>query len=297
MMEAKKKKKMKKYHVKRRVDTIVLSVDSADTRVLRNKRVREEVERVSEKKKRNTTIVEAEEEVPMLSIKSVYPDHRIVRDVTKISSKKDDSYIHRLLDDLSLEDKVVEKSEQKEADAPKIDIPSSAKLVLIVGPSGVGKSRYMNSIKYCHTNAAWICIRGESSSSSYSYLWPRDRAIVSCFDQDRDAARKWLSSVGLNSIPDWCKPYHVLSTGQKYRASLAHKMWKHFNKNSKDTLRLDNFATHLDEIIAKSCAHAVSKQIRRIAREHRVIICTYYLRISICSQTRIPQLEYRYVSQ
>jgi hypothetical protein len=35
------------------------------------------------------------------------------------------------------------------------------------------------------------------------------------------AAKEWLGGCGLNSVPSWIKPYHVLSTGERARADLA----------------------------------------------------------------------------
>jgi GNAT superfamily N-acetyltransferase len=55
-----------------------------------------------------------------------------------------------------------------------------------------------------------------------SAAWPPDRAIVDCFEPltIRQITRLF-TAVGFSSPPAWIKPYHVLSTGQRFRCDLA----------------------------------------------------------------------------
>jgi len=53
-----------------------------------------------------------------------------------------------------------------------------------------------------------------------------------------------LSAVGLNSVPSWCRPYHVLSNGEQFRARMAAML-------NSDT-SFDEFTSVVDRTIAKS---------------------------------------------
>ena len=78
----------------------------------------------------------------------------------------------------------------------------------IVGPSGSGK-----------TTLARAAFGGKLWKRR---AWPRDRALIDCFgDVPVKKLTLVLASVGLGSPPSWLKPYHVLSTGEKFRADLA----------------------------------------------------------------------------
>ena len=80
---------------------------------------------------------------------------------------------------------------------------------LVVGPSGCGKSTIARHL--------WPdAIVGE-------HAWPSDAAIVDGFPETlptKDVV-EILSSVGFASPPAWLRPYHVLSTGQQFRVTLA----------------------------------------------------------------------------
>lgn len=90
---------------------------------------------------------------------------------------------------------------------PKFDAPQrdgSWNIGLIVGPSGSGKSQLL--FRYF----------GEPMEPQ----WSAKKAIVSQLGEPNEAIAK-LSAVGLNSVPSWCRPYHVLSTGEQFRARMA----------------------------------------------------------------------------
>jgi len=74
-------------------------------------------------------------------------------------------------------------------DAPKRD--GSWAIGLIVGPSGTGKSQLLKK-HYGITSEP---------------IWDASKAIASQVQYQK------LSAVGLNSVPSWCRPYHVLSNG------------------------------------------------------------------------------------
>ena len=78
----------------------------------------------------------------------------------------------------------------------------------IVGPSGSGKTTLARAVY------------GEAL---YEPLpWPKDAAIIDCLgDVPVKQLAHVLTAVGLGSVPTWLKPYHVLSTGERFRADLA----------------------------------------------------------------------------
>lgn len=119
----------------------------------------------------------------------------------------------------------------------KPEINEDFDIGVIVGSSGSGKSTLLREF-------------GEEKEVE----WDNDRAIVSHFDSPQDAIDK-LSAVGLNSIPTWCKPFNVLSTGEKFRANLARKL--------EDGVIIDEFTSVVDRNVAKSASVALSKFTER----------------------------------
>jgi ABC-type ATPase involved in cell division len=116
---------------------------------------------------------------------------------------------------------------------------------VIVGTSGSGKSTLLKQF-------------GEENVIT----WSADKAIVSHFSNPEDAIDK-LSAVGLNSVPSWYKPYHVLSTGEKFRADLARKL--------RDGAVIDEFTSVVDRNVAKAASVAMSKHIKRTGLSNIVI--------------------------
>lgn len=126
---------------------------------------------------------------------------------------------------------------ETEFNPPEIEVPEEYCIGLIVGPSGSGKSTILKSI-------------GEEEKID----WEKDRCVASCF-KSSDEAKNRLSGVGFNSIPSWLRPYHVLSTGEKFRADIAMRI--------KDNAVIDEFTSVVDRKVAASCANAVNRLITR----------------------------------
>lgn len=129
-------------------------------------------------------------------------------------------------------------------DAPSFVMPSdNFGIGLIVGASGSGKSTLLKSIG------------GEAVPQ-----WNENRTVASHFGSAQKAIER-LCGVGLNSIPAWARPYHVLSTGEKFRANLARVIG--------DDARVDEFTSTVDRNVAMATARAVSrfvqeKQFKRV---------------------------------
>jgi hypothetical protein len=119
----------------------------------------------------------------------------------------------------------------------KPELPADFSIGLIVGPSGSGKTLLLRQF-----------------GTEEQPQWNPNKAIASKEHfLDADDAIKRLSAVGLNSIPSWCSPYHVLSNGEKFRADCARKL--------KDGAIIDEFSSVVDRTVAKS----ISVALRRFA--------------------------------
>lgn len=110
-------------------------------------------------------------------------------------------------------------------------------ILCIVGASGSGKSIFS---KYF----------GEEEKIE----WNNNKAIISNFENVEEAVEK-LNSVGLNSIPTWCKPRNVLSVGEGFRADLARRI--------KDNCVIDEYTSVVDRNVAISCSNSIQKYIRK----------------------------------
>lgn len=118
-------------------------------------------------------------------------------------------------------------------------------LGVIVGGSGTGKSVLLREF-------------GEYQPP----LWDPGRSVASHFESANEAMLK-LSAAGLSSIPDWVKPYQVLSTGQRFRADLARSL-------ASNTV-IDEFTSTVDRQVAKAASVAVARYIRKQGMLHVVL--------------------------
>ena len=109
---------------------------------------------------------------------------------------------------------------------------------LIVGPSGSGKSQLLR----------------KHYSETPPPEWNPKKAIASQLGNHEEAMAR-LAAVGLNSVPSWCRPYHVLSNGEQFRARMAKMI-------ASDT-SFDEFTSVVDRTVAKSCCHAIQREIRK----------------------------------
>lgn len=80
---------------------------------------------------------------------------------------------------------------------------------LIAGPSGCGKSTIARHF--------W------PNQMHRDFSWPRDTALLDGFPASLSIKdiTALLSAVGFSSPPAWLRPFHVLSTGQQFRVTLA----------------------------------------------------------------------------
>lgn len=137
------------------------------------------------------------------------------------------------------------------------DVPKEFGLGLIVGPSGSGKSLLLQEF-------------GKEASPR----WVKGKSVASHFEDVDDATNR-LTGVGLNSIPTWCSDYHVLSTGEQFRADLARKLG--------NNAVIDEFTSVVDRNVAK----AASCALRRYVSKHDV----KGMVLASCHEDIIPWLQ------
>lgn len=128
------------------------------------------------------------------------------------------------------------------------------KIGLIIGASGSGKT---------------TVAKEEFGLDETPLEWPRNKSFLDGFRkgikiEDITAS---LSSVGLSSPPDWMKPFHLLSNGQKFRAEMARRILE-----SDSRVVIDEFTSVVDRQVAKSCSMAIEKFIRRRKEESSQLV-------------------------
>jgi hypothetical protein len=122
---------------------------------------------------------------------------------------------------------------------------------LVVGPSGCGKSTI--------ANALWPQ-RGTLPT------WPSDRSILDGFPEGmsiKDVAAL-LSSVGFASPAAWLRPFHALSTGQRFRVEMARLIAAAEKSPTAGVpIIVDEFTSVVDRTVAKMASAALARSIRK----------------------------------
>lgn len=129
---------------------------------------------------------------------------------------------------------------------------------LIVGPSGAGKSTIARELFGEHIVDELV--------------WPADRSVLDGFGPElgiKDVTG-WLSAVGFSSPPSWLRPFQVLSTGEKFRATMARAL-----AEAEDLVVIDEFTSVVDRQVARAACAAVSKAVRRGGRRFVGVGCHY----------------------
>lgn len=129
------------------------------------------------------------------------------------------------------------------------------KIGLIVGPSGSGKSSL-----------------GKKIGAIWEPEWPTDAPIVDVIapNGDFNEVTGALAAVGLGDVPAWLRPYQVLSTGEKFRASLARLV-----AEAPPIAVVDEFTSVVDRQIARIGSAAFQKAWRRTAGRAVLLSCHY----------------------
>jgi hypothetical protein len=128
---------------------------------------------------------------------------------------------------------------------------------LIVGPSGSGKTSLARKAF------------GEAYITKFD--WPADKSILDGFpDLGIKRISGLLSAVGFGSVPNWLRPFHVLSNGEQFRATVARAL-----AEKPQLAVVDEFTSVVDRQVAKVAAHCVAKTVRRSQRQFVGVSCHY----------------------
>jgi ABC-type molybdenum transport system ATPase subunit/photorepair protein PhrA/GNAT superfamily N-acetyltransferase len=130
---------------------------------------------------------------------------------------------------------------------------------LIVGPSGAGKSSVARHLF------------GDAIVSGYD--WHHSKSLVDSFPSElsiRDVTAA-LSSIGFSSPPSWLKPFHVLSNGEQFRATLARAIC-----DTRQLVVVDEFTSVIDRTVAEIGSAAIAKAIRRAPGKQLVAVTCHF---------------------
>jgi GNAT superfamily N-acetyltransferase len=140
----------------------------------------------------------------------------------------------------------------------RVDLPLEEKdwqIGLIFGPSGSGKSTIAGRVFSDHLIS--------------EYAWTND-AVVDNFPAAMSIKDivALLNAVGFSSPPNWLRPYHVLSNGEKFRAFVARVL-----AEKREFAVVDEFTSVVDRTVARIGSAAVAKTIRRRGGRFVAITC------------------------
>lgn len=135
---------------------------------------------------------------------------------------------------------------------PEFQPPADFALGLIVGPSGSGKSSLLR----------------QHFGEPQALTWDASLSVVSQIAPTPAEAIERLSAVGLNSVPSWCKPRHVLSNGEGFRADLARQL--------QDGAVIDEFTSVVDRNVAKAASVGLRRLVDRRGLKRVVCASCHY---------------------
>lgn len=140
-----------------------------------------------------------------------------------------------------------------------VDLPAAWNVGLIVGPSGSGKSTVAREL----FGAGFV----------EHFEWPRDASIIDGFEGTPiKEVSELLSSVGFSSPPAWLRPYHVLSTGQKFRCDVARSL---ASMQPGGVVAFDEFTSVVDRTVAQVGSAAVARAVRARGCQFVAVACHY----------------------
>ena len=153
-----------------------------------------------------------------------------------------------------------------------VDLPLDAKpwhIGLIVGPSGCGKTTIA---QHLFRDARVHLADADAPEADAARLAFARGSVVDAFPESmsiRDIALL-LSSVGFAAPPAWLRPFSVLSTGQKFRVTLA---WLLAATPPAQTIVFDEYTSVVDRTVAQIGSAAVSKVIRQRNQRFVAVTC------------------------
>jgi energy-coupling factor transporter ATP-binding protein EcfA2 len=143
----------------------------------------------------------------------------------------------------------------------EVQLPLDARpwhIGLIVGPSGSGKSTVARHFWPAE------CARVYDWSPSHSVLdaFPADMGIKDIVGL--------LSSVGFSDPPSWVRPFHVLSTGEQFRVTMARVLAEH---TAAAIAVVDEFTSVVDRTVAQIGSAALARTVRQRGQQFIAVTC------------------------
>lgn len=129
---------------------------------------------------------------------------------------------------------------------------------LIVGPSGAGKTSVARELF--------------PDAMVHGFEWPADRSVLDAFPKECGikTITGALTAVGFGTVPNWLRPFNVLSNGEQFRATVARAL-----ADANDLIVIDEFTSVVDRQVAKIASNSVQKAVRRANRQLIAVSCHY----------------------
>lgn len=137
-------------------------------------------------------------------------------------------------------------------------LPNDWNIGVVYGGSGTGKTTILKNFFKKEMNTYSFDFN-KSLISNFDWLEPKDATFL-------------LSSMGLSSVPTWLRPFHTLSNGEQYRASLAYMVGK---AKENEVILIDEYTSVVDRDVAKAMSNALQKYIRRTNKKIVLASCHF----------------------
>ena len=168
---------------------------------------------------------------------------------------KNDKYTNYIYQAFDIQNK---ETSNVTIDANLEHLPKDWNIGVVYGGSGTGKTTILKNFFKKELNA-YNFDYNKSLISNFDWLEPKDATFL-------------LSSMGLSSVPTWLRPFHTLSNGEQYRASLAYMVGK---ANENEIILIDEYTSVVDRDVAKAMSNALQKYIRRTNKKIVLASCHF----------------------